>query len=125
VHADTVLNPDEFRGIHCILVDEAQFLSKSVIDQLRRFANELDLPVICYGLRSDFRTDLFEGSRRLFELADEISEVKTTCYFCNKRALFNLKLLNGNPTLDGPSVELGAEEKYLPACSTCYANKLR
>jgi thymidine kinase len=125
VYADTVLNPDEFNGIHCILVDEAQFLSRSVIDQLRRFANELDLPVICYGLRSDFRTDLFEGSRRLFELADEISEVKTTCYFCNKRALFNLKLLNGNPTLDGPSVELGAEEKYLPACSTCYANKLR
>jgi thymidine kinase len=124
-HSDTVLNPNEFGGIHCILVDEAQFLSKCLIDQLRRFANELDLPVICYGLRSDFRTDLFEGSRRLFELADEISEVKTTCCFCNKRALFNLKLLNGTPTLEGPSVELGTEEKYVPACSTCYANKLR
>jgi thymidine kinase len=106
------------------LVDEAQFLSRSFINQLRRFATELDVPVICYGLRSDFRTALFEGSQRLFELADEISEIKTTCYFCNKRALFNLKLLNGAPTLEGPSVELGAEEKYLPACASCYAIKL-
>jgi thymidine kinase len=125
VQPDTRLNPSQYKGVHCILVDEAQFLSAQLIDQLRRFASELDIPVICYGLRSDFRTKLFEGAQRLLELADEISEIKTTCYFCNRRALFNLKLLNGQPTLEGPSVELGLEEKYLPACATCYADKLR
>jgi thymidine kinase len=125
VEPDTRLDPAQYKGVHCILVDEAQFLSSQVIDQLRRFASELDIPVICYGLRSDFRTKLFEGSQRLLELADEISEIKTTCYFCNRRALFNLKLLNGQPTLEGPSVELGSEEKYLPACANCYSDKLR
>ncbi len=120
----TDFNPDQFEEVCCILVDEAQFLSKHVIDQLRSLAIELDIPVICYGLRSDFRTELFEGSRRLFELADEISEIKTTCFFCNRRALFNLKFLNGKPTVEGPSIELGAEEKYLPACAGCYAEHL-
>lgn len=121
---DTDFQPEQFEGINCILVDEAQFLSQHVINQLRALAIDLDIPVICYGLRSDFRTELFEGSRRLFELADEISEIKTTCFFCNRRALFNLKFLNGKPTIEGPSIELGAEEKYLPACAGCYAEKL-
>ncbi len=121
---DTDFHPHQFEGINCILVDEAQFLSKHVINQLRALAIDLDIPVICYGLRSDFRTDLFEGSRRLFELADEISEIKTTCFFCNRRALFNLKLLNGQATVEGPSIELGAEEKYLPACAGCYSKQL-
>jgi len=124
VHSDTALDPASCRDIHCILVDEAQFLSSRLIDQLRRFAIELDIPVICYGLRQDFRTKLFEGAQRLFELADEISEIKTTCYFCNRRALFNLKLRDGVPCLEGPSIELGAEERYLPACAGCYAEKL-
>jgi thymidine kinase len=122
---DTIFSREQFTGVSCILVDEAQFVSKQVIDQLRALAIDLDIPVICYGLRSDFRTDLFEGSRRLFELADEISEIKTTCFFCNSRALFNLKLLNGQPTVEGPSIELGAEEKYLPACAGCYTEKLQ
>ena len=124
VHSDTVLDPASCRDTHCILVDEAQFLSSRLIEQLRRFAIELDIPVICYGLRQDFRTKLFEGAQRLFELADEISEIKTTCYFCNRRALFNLKLRDGIPCLEGPSIELGAEERYLPACARCYAEKL-
>jgi thymidine kinase len=121
----TLLNQGEFQGVSCVLVDEAQFLSRTVIDQLRALASEIDVPVICYGLRSDFRTELFEGARRLFELADEITEIKTTCFFCNRRALFNLKLVNGKPTVYGPSIELGAEEKYLPACAGCYTEKLR
>ena len=125
VERDTSLSPEICRDIHCILVDEAQFLSATIINQLRRFASELDIPVICYGLRQDFRTILFEGAQRLFELADEISEIKTTCYFCNRRALFNLKLRDGQPTTEGPSIELGAEERYLPACAACYAEKLR
>ncbi len=121
---NTTFEVGQFEGVNCVLVDEAQFLSPHVINQLRALAIDLDIPVICYGLRSDFRTDLFEGSRRLFELADEISEIKTTCFFCNRRALFNLKLLNGEATIEGPSIELGAEEKYLPACAGCYSKQL-
>ena len=125
IEESTVLKYCDFNHINCILVDEAQFLAPSFISQLRALSVDLDIPVICYGLRSDFKRKLFAGSQRLLELADEISEIKTTCFFCDKRALFNLKFKNGVPTLDGPSVELGSEEKYLPACSYCYAERLQ
>ncbi len=120
---DTVLEPGLFDGVDCVLVDEAQFLSVPVIEQLREVTTNLNLPVICYGLRGDFRTKLFDGSRRLMELADRIEEIKTTCAFCNRKGIINLKLLDGEPTLDGPSIELGAEEKYLPCCYNCYSEK--
>lgn len=120
VLADTHIDRKEFEGVSCILVDEAQFCSAAVIDQLREISVELNVPVICYGLRADFRTSLFEGSRRLFELADSIEEVKTTCAFCNRKAITNLKHVGGRATLAGPSVELGSEEKYFPACFSCY-----
>ena len=64
------------------------------------------------------------SARRLMEVADSIEEVKTTCYFCNRKAVFNLKLANGVPTVDGPTIDLGAEEKYLPACPNCYTAKV-
>jgi thymidine kinase len=121
---DTVFDSHNFAGTDCIVVDEAQFLSKSVIDQLRAIASVQNIPVICYGLRTDFRGNLFEGSKRLFEVADSIEEIKTTCAFCNRKAIFNLKLVEGKPTLTGPSIELGAEEKYLPACASCYREQL-
>ena len=120
VLADTQIDRKEFDGVSCILVDEAQFCSAAVIDQLRAISIDLNIPVICYGLRADFRTNLFDGSRRLFELADSIEEVKTTCAFCNKKAITNLKHVNGVATLSGPAVDLGAEEKYFPACFACY-----
>lgn len=120
VLADSRIDRKEFDGVSCILVDEAQFCSAAVIDQLRAISTELNIPVICYGLRADFRTHLFEGSRRLFELADSIEEVKTTCAFCNRKAITNLKHVNGVATLAGPAVDLGAEEKYFPACYSCY-----
>ncbi|RYZ81726.1 MAG: hypothetical protein EOP04_23440, partial [Proteobacteria bacterium] len=81
-------------------------------------------PVICYGLRTDFRGRLFLGSQRLMELSDAIEEVKTTCSFCNRKAIFNLKLMDGQPTLDGPVIELGKEEKYIPTCPNCYDEAL-
>lgn len=124
VHADTQLDDDDFRGLSCALVDEAQFVSPAVIDQLRRITLELEVPVICYGLRTDFRGHLFEGARRLFEMADTIEEVKTTCAFCNRKAIMNLKHTNGVATVVGPSVDLGAEEKYFPACWRCYTRQL-
>lgn len=114
-----------FKEIDCLLVDEVQFIPSSVIDQLRIISNEKNIPVICYGLRTDFRTHLFEGSRRLMELADSIEEVKSTCHFCNKKAIMNLKHVNGRAVIDGPSIELGAEEKYFPACYTCYTDQIK
>jgi thymidine kinase len=120
VVADTQIDPREFDGVSCILVDEAQFLSATVVEQLRDISVDLNIPVICYGLRADFRTRLFEGAARLFELADSIEEIKTTCAFCNRKAVANLKHVNGVATLSGPSIELGAEERYFPACYACY-----
>lgn len=125
VNDATILDHDALRGANCLLVDEAQFLAPPVVDQLREITEVLDIPVICFGLRGDFRTRLFPGAQRLFELADEISEVKTTCFFCNRKAVFNLKLLDGRPTLAGPVIDLGAEERYLPACPKCYSAKTK
>ena len=113
-----------YEGCQCVLVDEAQFLSAAQVDQLRDLTRTLDVPVICYGLRTDFRSRLFEGSRRLFELADSIEELKTTCAYCNRKAIFNLKAVNGEATLSGPSKQLGAEETYQPVCSSHYSTRL-
>ena len=124
VKTDTVLPADAFDGCQCVLVDEAQFMSSFIIDQLREIASTRGVPVICYGLRNDFRSELFEGSKRLFELADSVEEVKTTCAFCNKKAVFNLKSVDGTPTIAGPQVALGTEELYLPTCPNCYFDKL-
>ncbi len=124
VTPNSVLPLEKFKNIHCILVDEAQFLSANVIEQLRVITIKLNIPVICYGLRTDFRNELFSGSKRLMELADDISEIKTTCSYCNRKGVFNLKLLDNVPTLEGPVVDLGTEEKYLPTCASCYNHRL-
>jgi len=120
----TVLDPAAFDGADCVLVDEAQFLAPHVIDQLRALTRSHGVPVICYGLRTDFRTRLFEGSRRLLELADSIEEVKVTCAFCNRKAIFNMRQIDGKPTRQGAQIELGAEEKYMPVCHNCYVERL-
>lgn len=124
IDTDTVIDRRTIADVNCIIVDEVQFLTKAVIDQFRSIATDMDIPVICYGLRTDFRGQLFEGSKRLFEVADTFEEIKTTCNFCNKKAIFNLKLVDGLPTLTGPTIELGTEETYLPTCSKCYRSKL-
>jgi len=113
-----------FEGVSCILVDEAQFLATVHIEQLRDISLIKGIPVICYGLRTDFRTKLFPGSLRLMELADSIEEVKATCFFCNRKSIMNLKHVGGKATLEGPTVHLGAEERYLPVCYQCYKGQL-
>lgn len=124
--ADLVVGPNDvidttkFQDVQCILVDECQFLSAFVIHQLRNITVDLDIPVICYGLRTNFMTHLFEGSKRLLELADSIEEVKTTCAFCNRKAVFNIKLRNGKAQSDGAEIELGTEELYQPCCCRCF-----
>lgn len=121
---DILLLPISKQKVHCILVDEAQFLEPTQIDQLRMATLLWNVPIICYGLRTDFRTNLFPGSKRLMEVADTIEEVKTTCYFCNKKAILNLKHVNGIADTTGPAVQLGAEEKYFPTCYQCYRSHL-
>ncbi len=125
VEAETRLDPERFRGLSCVLVDECQFLSASMVEQLRELTRTMNIPVIAYGLRTDFRTRLFEGSRRLMELADAIEEVKTTCRFCNRKAVFNLRHdPEGNALVDGPTVLLGTEECYSPTCFECYQSRI-
>lgn len=121
---NTVIAPSALTNVKCILVDEAQFLATSIIEQFRDITSKYNIPVICYGLRTDFKSNLFEGSKRLLEIADTVEEVKTTCHFCNKKAVFNLKHVNGKAVADGPVIELGAEEKYFPTCHGCYAAQL-
>lgn len=125
--ADHLLEPDtdtmafvpSWVGVACVLVDEAQFLSEKNIEDLRRIATQQGIPVICYGLRSNYKTRLFDGSKRLMELADTIEELKTTCHYCNRKATMNLKL-GASHDFSGPDVILGAEDTFHPACYTCY-----
>lgn len=124
VASDTKLLEMNWEGVSCILVDEAQFLSAGHIEELRKLTLQKEIPVICYGLRTDFRTRLFEGSLRLMELADSIEEVKATCHFCNRKSIANLMHVNGRATLEGPKVSLGAEEKYFPVCFRCYTQQI-
>lgn len=120
VSSQTRLSADDLRNIYCILVDEAQFLEPAFVDHLRAVARDFDVPVICYGLRTDFKTELFPGSKRLLELSDTIEEVKNTCHFCNKKAIFNARLIDKKIVSEGPQLLLGAEETYLPVCPQCY-----
>jgi thymidine kinase len=120
IDEDSVLDPRDFAGLDCVLVDEAQFLPPSVIDDLRRITVDPGVPVICYGLRTDFKTKLFPGAQRLMELADGIEEVKVTCQYCQRKAICNLRFVNGAPTVEGPQIQLGAEESYAPVCWAHY-----
>ncbi|MES2272684.1 MAG: thymidine kinase [Chlamydiota bacterium] len=121
---ETSLQGIDYKDVSCILVDEAQFLIAKVIEEFRRITLDYDIPILCYGLRTDFKSRLFEGSARLMELADSIEEVKATCHYCNRKSIMNLKHVNGVATCVGPSVELGTEEKYFPACYKCYTRAL-
>jgi thymidine kinase len=116
VGGDDRLDPRAFEGIDCVLVDEAQFLSPDVIEDLRRISIRPGVPVICYGLRTDFRTRLFPGAARLMELADRIEEVKVTCQRCGRKATCNLRLVDGRAAVEGPTVMLGADQQYVPVC---------
>ncbi len=100
----------------CVFLDEAQFLSAEQVTQLARTVDELNIPVICYGLRTDFRGELFEGSARLMALADDIRELKTICR-CGRKATMNLRIdAHGNAVKTGESIEIGGNDRYAPLC---------
>lgn len=112
-------------NIKCILVDEAQFLEKEQVDQLMHIVVKLNIPVICYGLRSDFKTNGFPGSTRLLELAHTIEEMKTICS-CGRKAMFNARKVNGKFVFDGEQVAIDGEDKvtYESLCPNCYYEEL-
>ncbi len=107
-----------------IIVDECQFMTEKQIDELRAIVNEYNVPVLCFGLRTDFQTRLFSGSRRLMELADCIEEIKTMCD-CGAKATVNARINNGYIVTEGAQVVLGGNDCYIAMCHRCYVNGIR
>ena len=129
--ADFLITKDDkildlsFEGISCVLVDEVQFLTVRQIDELLEISKLLDIPVICYGLRTDFLMNGFEASQRLLAIADDIEEMKTICR-CGKKATFNMRLKNAKPIFEGDQVAIdGANEAitYESVCGSCYLKR--
>ena len=107
-------------GIDVLIADECQFFTEDQIDQMRYLVDHYDLPVMCFGLRTDFRTKLFPGSRRLFELADSITEIKTICS-CGAKATVNARIApDGRVITSGQQVFLGGNDSYVAMCHKCY-----
>lgn len=107
---------DTKQKLGCVLVDEAQFLNQSQVIQLTRVADELQIPVLCYGLRSDFLGEPFEGSKYLLTLADELREIKTICS-CGRKASMNQRIReDGRPVASGDQVEVGGNDRYVGKC---------
>ena len=112
---------------HCdvVIVDECQFMTEAQIEQLRAIVNEFSVPVLCFGLRTDFQTRLFPGSRRLMELADVIEEIKTMCD-CGAKAIVNARIdSDGYIVTQGAQVVLGGNDSYIAMCHKCYVNGIR
>jgi len=110
------------KGISCILIDEVQFFTKAQIFQLSDIVDYYNIPVICYGLRSDFMLEPFEGSKYLMAIADSIEELKTICY-CGKKAIINAKIIDDKIITVGEQVEVGGNELYVSLCRKCYKER--
>ena len=103
--------------LSCILIDEAQFLSKIQIRQLGEVADKLNIPVMCYGIRTDFRGELFEGSSELLALADNLIELKTICYDCGRKATMVVRVdKDGGVITEGSKIQIGGNDQYTPVC---------
>lgn len=105
---------------YCILVDESQFLQKHHVIDFARVVDQLNIPVMAFGLKNDFRNELFEGSKYLLLYADKIEELKTICWFCHKKATMNLHYVDGQPVYEGDQVQIGGNEAYYPVCRKHY-----
>ncbi|BDR58263.1 thymidine kinase [Xylocopilactobacillus apicola] len=106
--------------ISCILIDEAQFLSKQNVVDCARIVDEFNIPVMAFGLKNDFQNHLFEGTQFLLLYADKFEEIKTICWFCDHKATMNLRLSNNQPIYEGEQFMLGGNESYLPVCREHY-----
>lgn len=114
-----------FSEVHCILLDEAQFLTSDQVKALARVVDEADIPVMCYGLRTDFRGELFEGSARLLAWADSLTELKTICV-CGRKATMVVRVNSlGAVERAGDVVEIGGNDRYIPLCRKHFSESLK
>ncbi len=104
----------------CVLVDEAQWLKKHHIVELTRVVDELNVPVMAFGLKNDFQNELFEGSYNLLVYADKIEEIKTICWYCDRKATMVIRFKDGVPVNEGDQIQVGGSEDYKPVCRRCY-----
>lgn len=118
---------DDLENVACILVDESQFLTREQVDELFLITKKLDIPVICYGLRTNFQMNSFEGSRRLLEIAEELEELKTMCS-CGNIARYVGRKVNDIFVTTGEEVVIdgaNSNTKYIPLCGSCYLTKVK
>lgn len=109
--------------VDVIIVDECQFISEEQVDQLSMLVIDYNIPVLCFGLRADFRTKMFPGSKRLMEIADSITEIKTVCS-CGRKATVNVRLdSNGRIITEGEQILVGGNDRYTSMCYQCFINK--
>ena len=112
------------KKVDAILVDEAQFLSSEEVDTLSDIVDFYNIPVLCYGLRTDFKSKLFPGSKRLFELADTIEEIKSTCE-CGNKTIINARVdKDGNVLKNGPQTLVGGDDRYISICRKCWKRSI-
>jgi thymidine kinase len=112
------------KGLHCVLVDEAQFLTRAQVEQLADVVDAMNIPVLTYGLRTDFQGELFEGSMHLLAWADELREIKTVCH-CGRKATMVVRLdATGTPLSSGEQVHIGGNDQYLSMCRLHYKEKV-
>lgn len=129
IHADTNLW-DEFEsqmsdGIDIIIADECHFFTTAQVDDMRRIVDECGVPVMCYGLRTDFQANLFEASKRLFEVADKIAEIKAICE-CGRKAIINARTdSNGRIVVEGEQIKLGGNDLYTAMCHKCWKKAIK
>lgn len=122
---DTLKKYQEIVHTNAIFVDEAQFLTEKQVEELYKIAKLLDIRVFCYGLKTDFQTKMFSGSKRLFELADVLTELKTICR-CGETARFNARTVNGNFVDVGEQISIdGIDSEYEALCGKCYLEKVK
>ena len=123
---ENVIEAYRAAGKHDVIIaDEAQFFTPEQIDQLRELVDEDDLPVLCFGLRTDFLTHFFPGARRLMELADSLTEIKTVCS-CGRKATVNARIdAEGKIVTEGSQVMLGGNDSYVAMCHQCWMQKIR
>ena len=118
-----VLNIHNNAIVDCVLIDEAQFLTQNQVIQLGKVVDELDIPVLAFGIRTDFQGNLFEGSKYLLAWADNLKEIKTVCH-CGRKATMVLRLnAKGEVVSDGTQIEIGGEEKYVSVCRKHFIEK--
>ena len=118
---------EEYRKVgkrDVIIADEAQFFTPGQIDELRELVDDENLPVLCFGLRTDFLTHFFPGAQRLMELADSLTEIKTVCA-CGKKATVNARIADGKVVTEGSQVFLGGNDSYIAMCHKCYVRGIR